>query len=153
MKAIRLTLMILLVLAIIQTVSAQETARTATIVRVIGTAEVMPPQGSWREARPGINLPEGTIIRTAEGSKVIVSIDGRDQSALIEMKDYAQLILAEMPPMENQTRKTLLDLTIGNILIKVKKMPTEQSKFEVRTPISYVGVRGTIFSISLKRAN
>ncbi|MFH0764029.1 MAG: FecR domain-containing protein [Candidatus Omnitrophota bacterium] len=152
MKAIRLTLMIILGLAIIPTVSAQDTARTATVVRVIGTAEVLPPQGSWTEARPGINLPEGTIIRTAEGSKVVVSIDGHNQSALIEMKDYTQLILSEMPPLENQTRKTLLDLAIGNVLIKVKKMPSDQSKFEVRTPISYVGVRGTIFSISLKRA-
>jgi len=152
MKAIRLTFMILLALAMIQTVSAQDTARTATIVSVVGTAEVMPPQGSWTEARPGINLPEGTIIRTAEGSKVIVSIDGRNQSALVEMKDYTQLILAEMPPPENQSRKTLLDMAIGNVLIKVKKLPSDQSKFEVRTPISYVGVRGTIFSISLKRA-
>jgi len=151
MKAIRLTFMILLVVAIIQTVSAQDTARTATIVGVIGTAEVMPPQGSWTEARPGISLPEGTIIRTAEGSKVIVSIDGRSMSALVEMRDYTQLIIAEMPPLENQTRKTLLDLAIGNVLIKVKNLPSDQSKFEVRTPISYVGVRGTIFSISLKR--
>lgn len=152
MKILRLTFMILLVPAMIQTVSAQEAARTATIVRVVGSAEVMPPQGSWREARPGISLPEGTIIRTAEGSKVIVSIDGRNQSALVEVKDYTQLILSEMPPLENQTRKTLLDLATGNILIKVKKLPTDESKFEVRTPISYVGVRGTIFSISLKRS-
>jgi len=152
MKTIRLTFMILLVLAILQTVSAQDTVRTAAVVRVVGTAEVMPPQGAWTEARSGISLPEGSAIRTKDGSKIILSIDGKDQTALVEMRGDTQLTLAEMPSAENKIRSTLLDLAIGDVLIKVKKLPSDQSKFEVRTPISYVGVRGTIFSISLKRA-
>ncbi|MDP3804203.1 MAG: FecR domain-containing protein [Candidatus Omnitrophota bacterium] len=151
MKVIRLTLMIILTLAIIQTVSAQDAMRTATIARIVGTVAVMPSQGSWTEARKGMSLSEGCAIRTKEGSKVILSLDGKEESALIEIRGDSYLTLTEMPPVENETRNTLLDLAIGDVLIKVKKLPSDKSKFEVRTPISYVGVRGTIFFISLRR--
>lgn len=152
MKAIKFVLMMFLALAIIQTVSAQDTARTATVVRVTGSAEVMPPQGPWTEARAGLSLPEGTVIRGKDGSKLILSIDGKDQTALVEMRGDTSLTLAEMQPAGNEVRTTLLDLAIGDVLVKVKKLPSDKSKFEIRTPISYVGVRGTIFSVSVKRS-
>ena len=46
-------------------------------------------------------------------------------------------------------KKTLLDLSIGQVLIKAEKLDTPDSKFEVKTPTSVVGVRGTKFSVKV----
>ena len=48
------------------------------------------------------------------------------------------------------TQNTLFDLSLGEILIKAKKLHSEKSKFEVKTPTSIVGVRGTTFSVTVE---
>ena len=48
------------------------------------------------------------------------------------------------------TSKTLLDLAMGEILIKAQKVHGEKSQFEVKTPTSIVGVRGTTFNVKVE---
>ena len=51
---------------------------------------------------------------------------------------------------EEGTQKTLLDLAIGKILIRAKKLHSEEEKFEVKTPTTIVGVRGTTFAVEVE---
>ena len=51
---------------------------------------------------------------------------------------------------EGRVQTTLLDLAIGKILISAEKLDTPDSKFEVKTPTSVVGVRGTAFSVEVE---
>ena len=51
------------------------------------------------------------------------------------------------------TSKTLLDLAMGEVLIKAQKVHGENSKFEVKTPTSIVGVRGTTFNVKVEAVN
>ena len=44
---------------------------------------------------------------------------------------------------------TVLDVSIGKILIQAEKLK-DGSRFEVKTPTSVVGVRGTKFSVKVE---
>src|SRR3989338_7641223 len=147
MKLVRLIFIFVLILAMLSAVSAEDVQRTATIVRLTGRADVRTPQGAWMPARPGMMLKQGDSIRTKEASGLVLILDGKKESAIIEVRENSRLALAELFGNDaDEVETTLLDLAIGDILIKAKKLHSEKSKFEVKTPISFVGVRGTIFS-------
>ena len=48
------------------------------------------------------------------------------------------------------TSQTLLDLAVGKILIRVDKLHKKGDKFEIKTPTSIVGVRGTVFGVEVE---
>ena len=48
-----------------------------------------------------------------------------------------------------QTETSLFKLDVGQIWIRILKVLTQQSKFEIRTPTATAGVRGTIFSVQV----
>lgn len=150
----------LLIAALLTTMLAagfaeQAPGRTAIITAVTGNAEAMPLGGAWIDAARGMVLKEGDMIRTRAGSKIVLNLlDGNDQVAVVEIGEKTRLALAEMfRDDKDAARRTLLDLAMGEILIKAKKLHSERSKFEVKTPISFVGVRGTIFSVSVRLAD
>ena len=154
MKTARFLVIMTLILATLCMPLAQGAAeRTATIVRLKGIVEVKTAEEGWMPARRGMVLREGDAIRTKADSSTVISLDGRDQTALVEVREESHLALAKMlgDPKEG-SQDTLFDLGIGDILIKAKKFDTEKSKFEVKTPISFVAVRGTIFSVSVRIA-
>jgi len=73
------------------------------------------------------------------------------QTATVEVKKSSQVKLATLLQNgQDATETTLLDLSLGEILIKAKKLHSEKSKFEVKTPTSIVGVRGTTFSVTVE---
>jgi hypothetical protein len=80
-----------------------------------------------------------------------LNVDGSGQTATVEVKENSQLLLSELlVNPANGTQKTLLDLAAGEILIKAQKVKGEESKFEVKTPTSIVGVRGTTFAVKVE---
>jgi len=152
MKAVSLLLIIVLLLAVTSVAGAEEIERKAIIVDMIGDVKVKPiSEDTWMQARSGMTLNQGAIIRTAIGSKAIIRLDGEPETAMVEMRENSQLTLSEMMgSKQNDSQSTLLDLALGEILIKAKKIHSEKSKFEVRTPTSFIGIRGTIFSVSVR---
>jgi hypothetical protein len=96
-------------------------------------------------------LSQGDIIRTKAGSLAVVELDGKGRTATVELKENGQLSLAKLlGDKEKGTRTTLLDLAVGEILIKAQKLHSEKSRFEVKTPTSIVAVRGTTFSVAVE---
>jgi hypothetical protein len=130
---------------------AEESQRTAVLSDFKGTVEVKSGQNDWIPATMNMVLKQGDVLRTKKDASAMLQLDGAAQTATIEVKENSQLQLAEI--LENkteQTQSTLLDLALGEILIKAKKLNSEKSKFEVKTPTSIIGVRGTTFSVAVE---
>jgi len=151
MKALRLLCILGLILGISSLAYAETTTRFATIKQVSGTVEMKVSKGSWMPAIVGTNLKQGDAIRTKANSTATLLLDGKAETASVEVKQNSQLTLAELIANKAQgTETTLLDLSLGEILIKAKKLHSEKSRFEVKTPTSIVGVRGTTFSVTVE---
>jgi len=130
---------------------ADVTQRTATIVELEGEAQVITPENEKVPAEVGMSLTQGYAIKTGAESLVVVFLQGVSETANVEIKEKSELRLAELlEDKDIETQTTLLDLAIGEILITSKKLQAEKSKFEVKTPTSIVGVRGTTFSVSVE---
>ena len=126
--------------------------RTAEITDIEGMAEVqVAGETKWEKAVTGSVLNEGDAVKTSDKSRLVLDIDGKWQAATVEVKENSSLRLAELTanPQTGSSR-TLLDLAIGEVLIKAQKLKGDGSKFEVKTPTSVVGVRGTTFSVKVE---
>ncbi len=151
-KTLKYAGIMILVLALFTCAYAQESKRVASISDMSGTVEVRTMQDKkWVPGQIGMKLSEGDILRTKANSWAVLNVDGMAQTATCEVKENSQIKLAQL--LENKkdsTQKTLLDLALGEVLIKAKKLHSEKSKFEVKTPTSIVAVRGTTFSVAVK---
>ena len=151
MKIISVICVLGLILGLFSSALAQEANRVATILELKGKVEVKTPKGAWMPAKLGMILNPKDIIRTSKKSLAVLNLDGLGQTAIVELKEKSQLQLTEL--LENKQEKsqnTFLDLALGEILIKAKKLHSEKSRFEVKTPTSIVGVRGTTFSVAVE---
>ncbi len=151
MKTLRFLMVIGFLFLIASLCFAAETKRVAVIDEVNGTVEVKLASKSWMPAKVGMVLNQGDSIRTMGNSSAVLDLDGKAETAIIEVKKNSQLSLAELVEnKEKNTERTLLDLGLGEVLIKAKKLHTAKSSFEVKTPTSVVGVRGTTFAVSVE---
>ena len=152
MKALKIVCVLALMASLCLPGFAIEEKRTAKIISLDGNAQVKRTgQVSWEPAEVGMTLAEGDIIKTKNGSWALVNVDGKGQVATIEVKENSQLLFSELlVDQAKRTEKTLLDLAVGEILIKAQKVHGEESKFEVKTPTSIVGVRGTTFAVKVE---
>lgn len=132
---------------------AEQTNRTASIMDVSGTVDVKIASADWAPAKKGMILNMGDTIRTKAGSWAVVNLDGNGETASVEVKEKSQMRLAELyEDKQAATESTLLDLALGQVMVKAKKLHSDKSRFEVKTPTSIVGVRGTTFSVSVESA-
>lgn len=151
MKTMRILLVSGFLFLAVSLCFAIETKRIAVIDEISGTVEVRLGNKSWSAAKVGMILNQGDAIRTLGNSSAVLNLDGNAQTAIVEVRKNSELSLAELIENKgNDTQKTLLDLGLGEILIKAKKLHTEKSSFEVKTPTSVVGVRGTTFAVSVE---
>ncbi len=150
MKMLKLLLIFCLVLGMTSVSFAVEAKRTGKIIELDGTAEVLPVGGGSVPARIGMILNEGDTLKTAKGCWAVLSLEGTEK-ATVEVEENTQLLLSElMEDVDKGMQKTLLDLAIGKILIRAQKLQHEKSKFEIKTPTSVVGVRGTTFEVEVE---
>jgi len=148
---IKLLCVILIVFGVFSLCLAQEAQRNATIVDMQGAVEVKMGKEGWKPAKTGMALKQGDMIRTKADSWALLNVDGMAQTATVEVKKNSQMKLAELLENKtNSTQSTMLDLALGEVLIKAKKLHSEKSKFEVKTPTSIVAVRGTTFSVAVE---
>ena len=151
MRLLRFSSIALLILLSASVILAQDAARVATVAEINGTVEVQSGKGEWMPATVGLVLNQGDAIRTKSDSWAVLNVDGVAQTATVEVKKSSQVKLATLLQNgQDATETTLLDLSLGEILIKAKKLHSEKSKFEVKTPTSIVGVRGTTFSVTVE---
>ena len=151
MKILKVFAIVLCAVCIASVAVAADTARVAKILEAQGTVEMKTGSGSWMPASVDMELRQGDTIRTKSNSFALLNVDGMAQTATVEVKRNSEMELAQLvSDKEAMTQSTLLDLALGEVLIKAKKLHSEKSRFEVKTPTSIVGVRGTTFSVTVE---
>lgn len=120
-------------------------------VRVAGTPE-------WTKASEGITLRQDDEIKTGKNASATVIFDfdsktsqeAKDRNS-IDIAEDTEIVLAKLTyDTATQDKITALDLKIGKITANAEKLRTKNSKFEVKTPVSIVGVRGTNYVVEYR---
>lgn len=153
MRKIMILAVLILLAGSFSLLSAQTTTRTATVKEVSGKVEVKKMNKHWSPVVAGMVLEQGDVIRVMKNSSALLNVNGSGETATVEIKQNSQVVLVELiQDRAKGTESTFLDLSLGEVLIKAKKIHTSASKFEVKTPTSIVGVRGTVFSVAVEAA-
>jgi len=152
MKVLKVACAVVVALSMAGFAFSGEIRREARIAILEGDAEVQRlDKKEWIPARVGMVLTEGDTLRTKEDSWVFLNLDGDGETAGVEVDENSRLMISEFTKdVDKKTQRTLLDLAIGKVLIKAKKIHSAESKFQVKTPTSVVGVRGTKFSVEVE---
>ncbi len=105
--------------------------------------------GEWLAAKDGMIILPGDEVKTARNNSVEVLMDG-GKVGRVEVKE-GSLFRIQKAETDSVTgdKRTLLDLAMGKILVKVEALKGN-SRFEVRTPTALTGVRGTVFEVTVK---
>jgi len=107
----------------------------------------------WILPEKDMILNEKDEIRTGLKAYIILRMKNinRKEIATVRVKENTKLSLDTLT-IDDITgdHETLLDLAIGTVLIKSKKL-TGKSKFEIYTPTSMIAVRGTVFEVNVKK--
>ncbi len=129
---------------------AQEMISQANVLDVTGEAMFQKAGGAdWMSLEKGMVLEEGDSIKTAEASEAKIEIMGERKTAELTIRESSRFKLKTMKhDTESDAERTLLDMESGNVLVKAEKLIGE-STFEVKTPTSIVGIRGTMFEVNI----
>ncbi|NQT22409.1 MAG: FecR domain-containing protein [Candidatus Omnitrophica bacterium] len=151
MKMLKVAGILFVVVCMAWSVNAEETTRTVKIMSITGGADVrLTGQGEWITAEEGMILNQGDVIKTGPDSWVLLNVNGSGETATVEVNSSSQLLMAQLlKDTEKGTEHTLLDLAIGEIMITVEKIHSAKSTFDVKTPTSTIGVRGTKFAVKV----
>lgn len=104
----------------------------------------------WKGAEKGMVLLQNDEIKTGDNAKVELLLDTAGETGKLDLSANSQMRFETMgkdPVTEDKT--TLLDLAVGKVLIKAEKLKGN-STFQVKTPTSICGVRGTIFEVTVE---
>lgn len=122
----------------------------AKVLEIQGQAMVMKHgMQDWEELQLGMILSQGDMLKTMEASEVLLELSGAVKTADVTVREKTEMsfeMFHHLPDV--QTDKTLLNVGSGGILVKAEKLSGE-SKFEVKTPTSIVGIRGTTFEVQV----
>ena len=150
MKVARFLIILFLVAGMATWAYCETAIRDAKILDMQGKVTVRTVDGEKVPGEIGMTLHQGDIVKTGSDSFALVKLEG-PETATVEVNENAQMLLSELQVDEEAgTQNTLLDLAIGKILIKAEKLHSDKSKFEVKTPTSVVGVRGTTFAVEVE---
>ncbi len=147
MKIKQLGLVTLLMFCMSVTVFAEQ-ARTATLANFAGDVMLRQGGGEWKPATPGAIMKINDEIKTSSGATAELLLDNGNVGS-VKIHEKSQFKIDVMD--QNQAtgdKVTYLNLALGKILVQVQKLQGD-SKFEVRTPTSTTGVRGTVFEVSV----
>lgn len=128
--------------------------REAKLVKTEGEVMVRPAgSAEWVKGEKDMRLHQNDEILTGTGASATVIFD---EEGVFQAKDYDSVDLMPGTNLRlsrlsydrtTKDKKTLLDLNIGKIVANASKLRTKDSKFEVKTPTTIVGVRGTNYVV------
>ena len=104
----------------------------------------------WQQLEVGAVLSEGDALKTTEGSEAVLELNGAAKTAEIVVRESSEFVFKTFQHAPDATDTTLLDVSLGAVLVKAEKL-AGASKFEVKTPTSIVGIRGTTFEVKVSK--
>ncbi|MBU0694475.1 MAG: FecR domain-containing protein [Candidatus Omnitrophica bacterium] len=151
MKALKIICILFLIVNFVSWGFAEDVKRVSKVIDVSGKVIVKPSgEKGWIPVQKGMIISEGDILKTKVNSWALLNLNGSGETATVEVEENSQLAFTELTKDDQGVEKTFLDLALGKLLIEAKKLESEKSKFEVKTPTSIVGVRGTTFAIEVE---
>ncbi|MFD0714052.1 FecR domain-containing protein [Paenibacillus sp. GCM10027626] len=135
-------------LADVRDVFARE-KRVAVATAVQGTVQVLKSGGSKPfKAFKNMSLNEGDQITTGKNGsiKLELSSSKADQDQ-VTIGENSQVTFTKLK--EDKGAKAKMNIWAGSLWVKVKSVSNASDKFEVETPTSIMGVRGTQFYVSV----
>ena len=129
-----------------------QSSSSAKILDIKGEAMLMKAgTGAWDKLAPTAVLEEGDAIKTGAESEVRLELTGSSKTAELTVRAGTEFRFDTFR-FDEATRvdNTLLDVGVGSVLVKAEKLAGD-SKFEVKTPVSIVGIRGTQFEVNVPK--
>ncbi len=147
----RLKLFFLTMFLFLISVPAIAANNQAKVLSVSGQADFKKMgSANWESLNVGKVLSEGDALRTSAGSEVVMNLEGAAKTAEIVVRESSEFVFKTFQHEMDATDTTLLDVSLGAVLVKAQKL-VGNSKFEVKTPTSIVGIRGTTFEVSVAK--
>lgn len=126
-----------------------DTLRHATLSDFSGAVMVRQGGSTWQAAQMGMTLHPSDEVKTSEGAFAEILLDdGAVGKVKVNEKSLFKIQALDQD-LTTRDNITLLDLAIGKVMVQAEKLQGN-SKFEVRTPTSTTGVRGTMFEVSVE---
>ena len=108
-------------------------------------------EAGWGKLEPTTTLKEGDSIRTGPDAEVRLELVGAVKTAELTVKEETEFKFDTFRNEEaSKLDNTLLSVGVGHILVKAELLVGD-SKFEVKTPTTIVGVRGTTFEVNVPK--
>ena len=146
-----LKLVVASLLLVLISVPALAKSDQAKVTKITGQADYKRAGGAdWSKLEIGTMLDEGDAVKTAEKSEVVMELEGQAKTAEIVVRESSKFVFKTFQHDEDAVDTTLLDVSLGAVLVKAEKLAGD-SKFEVKTPTSIVGIRGTTFEVKVDR--
>ncbi len=100
--------------------------------------------GRWDDLPVKSRLAEGIFVKVDAGSKAVISFG---KKAVITLSENTAIrIERSLFDEKDEIKEIKVQLPKGKIWSVVEKLPSEERKFNIETPNTIAGVRGTIFS-------
>ncbi len=127
---------------------AEDPPRQGVVGEIRGEVEVRRGGDAWEPAQPEMILKEMDEIRTGVESYAELLIPAGKETNRIELQERTHLRLSILifDPLTKQ-EVTLIDLALGKVQVHAAPLNNPKAKFEVRTPTSTSGVKGTVFEV------
>lgn len=119
----------------------------ATILRIQGKVFIrLNNDSEWVPAQEGMKLSQDASIKTEKDSwaELRVGMVGG-----VRIKQNTELNLVELSSTSVGSENIILYMNVGEMLVDVRGIDPD-SDFQVRTPTTIAGVRGTIYNIAVK---
>jgi hypothetical protein len=134
-------------IAIAQPISVR-VLRWLSIQQLSGTVSYDRPSGS-RPARVGDRLAAvGEGITTGAASRAELLLD--TGVGVINVLEYTSLRVRRLDIAPDNGRITYLDVTRGQVRLKLRRFTNRGSELRIRTPAGLSGVRGTEFGVGVQ---
>lgn len=107
---------------------------------------------SWESLQKDMILGEGDALKTGKYSEAKLTLFGTGKTGELLIKEESEFNFRTLRhDVATKTDDTQLDVEIGSVLVKAEKL-IGTSRFEVKTPTSIVGIRGTTFEVIVSKA-
>ncbi|WP_181909578.1 FecR family protein [Paenibacillus taihuensis] len=129
--------------------ASAQVMRVAVVKEISGTVNVLKSGGAKSfKAFRNMSLNEGDQIATGKDGEVTLSLSSSaaDQDE-ISISTGSQVTFSKMK--DSGGAKTKMSVWAGSLWVKVKSVSNASDQFEVETPTSIMGVRGTHFFVKV----
>lgn len=122
--------------------------RVAAVSDVQGVVQVKPRgEQAFTPLADRVRVNAGDVVKTGENAGLVLTwLDGT------RMRIGANTVMTVLKCQintVNNAETTMFRLDLGRVWIRVLKVLSQKSKFEIVTPTATAGVRGTVFSVAV----